>query len=41
MIAERGGRSINLALDGSKTADVDVTNSQINITAGKEIPALI
>jgi hypothetical protein len=39
--AERGGRSINRALDGSKTTDVDVTDSQINITAGKEIPGLI
>jgi hypothetical protein len=36
-----GGRSINRVLDGSKTVDVDVTDSQTNITAGKEIPALI
>jgi hypothetical protein len=41
MIGRKGERSINRAPDGSKTADVDVTDSQINITAGKEIPALI
>src|ERR1700757_3200381 len=38
----RKGRAVDKPrVDGSKTADVDVTDSQINITAGKEIPGLI
>lgn len=37
--SRKGGRPINRALDDSSAADV--TDSQIDITAGKKIPALI